>query len=173
MANIIRRHEGTQPAPITTRGWDPFDIMREMLSLDPLRQLGQLGQIGGGHLHPFTPQFEVRETGDRYVFKADLPGVKDADLEISLDDNRLTVSGHREMEQVNEADRFYALERTYGSFTRTFTLPSGIDPDRVTARLDNGVLVVEVPKAPEHQPRKINVQQQAEQRRGTEKNVKA
>ena len=169
MANIVRRNEGTQPAPVTTRGWDPFDIMREMLSMDPLRQLGHLGPLGGG-MQQFMPQFEVRETNDRYLFKADLPGVKDDDLEISVDESRLTVSGRREMEQADENDRYYAFERAYGSFTRTFTLPSGIDPDKVTADLKDGVLMIEIPKAPEHQPRKISVKGGTDTGR---KNVKA
>jgi len=161
MANIIRRHEtAPQTTALPQRGWDPFELMREMLSFDPLRPLGTLGTLGAlqrwpGPAQEFIPSFEVRETADRYVFKADLPGVKDEAIDISLDENRLTISGRREMEETTEGDRYYAFERAYGSFTRTFTLPSGIDPDKVSAKLDQGVLLVEVPKAPESQPRKI------------------
>jgi len=151
MANIIRRSEG---GIVPGVGFDPFEVMREMLQWDPFRQLGM------GHAQPqmmFAPQFEVRETPERYVFKADLPGVAEKDLEISLAQNRLTVSGHREAEKRDEGDRFYAYERTYGSFTRTFTLPADIDDQRVSADLREGVLTIEVPKAPESQPRKIAV----------------
>lgn len=157
MANIVRRNEGTQPQhpALATRGWDPFEIMREMLSLDPLRQLGMQPHLG--RMQQFMPSFDVRETGDRYIFKADLPGLRDNDVEISLDNNRLTISGHREAEEVNESDRYYAVERTWGSFNRSFTLPTGIDGDKVTAELKDGVLLVEVPKAPEAQPRKVQV----------------
>jgi HSP20 family protein len=157
MANIVRRNEGTtQPQhPVATRGWDPFEIMREMLALEPLRQLGMQPHLG--RLQQFMPSFDVRETGDRYIFKADLPGLRDSDVEISLDNNRLTISGHREAEEVNESDKYYAVERSTGSFHRSFTLPTGIDGDKVTAELKDGVLMVEVPKAPEAQPRKVQL----------------
>jgi hypothetical protein len=99
----------------------------------------------------------------RMNFKADLPGVADEDLEISLAGNRLTVSGRREAEARNDNDRFYAYERVYGNFSRTFTLPEQIDTERVTAALDAGVLTIEVPKKPEAQPKKIAVGQQPSQ----------
>jgi HSP20 family protein len=157
MANIVRRNEGAQqpqhPA-LASRGWDPFEIMREMLTLEPLRQLGMHPHLGRMQ---FMPTFDVKETGDRYIFKADLPGLRDSDVEISLDNNRLTISGHRDAEEVNESDRYYAVERSHGSFNRSFTLPTGIDGDKVTAELKDGVLMIEVPKAPEAQPRKVQV----------------
>jgi HSP20 family protein len=155
MANIIRRNEGNTMVP---RGnvVDPFDVMREMLSLDPLRAI-----LGGGMtqmpMQTFMPQFEIRETNDSYIFKADMPGIRDEDLDITMAQNRLTVSGHREMEQRDDNDRYYAIERSYGSFTRTFTLPTDIDPARVDAELRDGVLTLKVPKSPEQQPKKVQV----------------
>src|SRR5206468_2533929 len=97
------------------------------------------------------------ETKDAYVFRADLPGVKDSDLEISLTGNRLTVSGRREQERQEQGETFYASERSYGSFTRSFTLPEGIDGDNVSADLKSGVLTLSVPKKPEVQPRKVTI----------------
>lgn len=156
MANIVRRNEGSTMVP---RGnvVDPFDVMREMLTLEPLRAL--FGSGLGQHLAPqnFMPQFEIRETPDAYIFKADLPGVKDEDLEITIAQNRLTVSGRREMTEREENDRYYAVERAYGSFTRTFTLPADIDESRVDAELREGVLTLKVPKSPEQQPKKVQV----------------
>jgi HSP20 family protein len=157
MANIIRRGEGTV-VPRSGGGMDPFDVMREMLSLDPLRAL--FGGSLGLHQMPaqqFMPQFEVRETDDAYIFRADLPGVKDDDLDITLAQNRLTISGKREMEQRHESDRYYAVERAYGSFTRSFTLPTDVDQNRVEAELKDGVLNLKIPKSAEQQPKKVQV----------------
>jgi HSP20 family protein len=157
MANIIRRGEGTV-VPRSSGGTDPFDVMREMLSLDPLRALfGHTLGLHQMHGQQFMPQFEVRETDDAYIFRADLPGVKDDDLDITLAQNRLTISGKREMEQRNESDRYYAVERAYGSFTRSFTLPTDVDQNRVEAELRDGVLNLKVPKSPEQQPKKVQV----------------
>jgi HSP20 family protein len=153
MANLIRRNQSQEPA--TTAGaWDPFRLMRDMLRWDPYRELDTVfGQSERG----FAPTFEVKETKDAYVFRADLPGVKDSDLEISLTGNRLSISGRREQERQEQGDTFYASERTYGSFTRSFTLPEGIDGDNVSADLKNGVLTLSVPKKPEVQPRKVTI----------------
>ena len=152
MANLVRRSEGS----ILPSGSviDPFDVMREMLGFDPFRQLlgGRLQQLTP---QAFLPQFEVRETEDAYLFHADLPGVKEEDLDITIAQNRLTVSGRREMEQRDERDRYYAVERAYGSFTRTFTLPSDVDEAKVEADLREGVLRLRIPKTREQQARKV------------------
>lgn len=157
MANIVRRNEGT---PMVARGGnvDPFDIMREMLSFDPLRALLAPSMMPSmGATPTFLPQFEVRETKDAFVFKADLPGVNEEDLDITLAQNRLTVSGKREMTERDEHDRYYAVERQYGSFTRTFTLPTEIDAAHVEAKLEDGVLTLRIPKSPEEQPKKVQI----------------
>ncbi|HVY37071.1 MAG TPA: HSP20 family small heat-shock protein [Polyangia bacterium] len=155
MANLIRRNQGQEPTTAAAGAWDPFRLMRDMLRWDPYRELDSvLGQVAE---RSFNPTFEVKETKDAYVFRADLPGVKDSDLEISLTGNRLSISGRREQERHEQADTFYASERSYGSFTRSFTLPEGIDGDNVTADLKNGVLTLSVPKKPEVQPRKVTI----------------
>ncbi|HWE30446.1 MAG TPA: Hsp20/alpha crystallin family protein [Polyangia bacterium] len=155
MANIVRRNEGATMMP-RTNVVDPFDVMREMLSLDPLRALFGTG-MAQMPAQTFFPQFEVRETNDAYIFKADLPGVKDDELDITIAQNRLTVSGRREMAERDANDRYYAVERAYGSFTRTFTLPTDIDEGRVDAELRDGVLNLRIPKSPEQQPKKVQV----------------
>lgn len=154
MANIVRRNEGgIMPG---TRGFDPFEMMREVLGFDPFRQmLGTAFQQQS--LSTFMPQFEVRETNDAYVFKADMPGVQEQDLDINIAQNRLTVTGKREMEKRDDNDRYYAFERSYGSFTRTFTLPSDIDDQHIDAELREGVLTLKVPKKPEQQAKKVQV----------------
>jgi HSP20 family protein len=155
MANIIRRSGTDQPTtPLTTRGdWDPFRMMREILRWDPLAEL--MPRFERHAL--FTPDFEVKETPNAFVFKADLPGVEEKDLEIHVSGNRLTISGHRDAEERQEGETWYAYERSYGTFTRTFTLPEGVDADHVQADLQSGVLTVTVPKHPEAQPKRIAV----------------
>jgi HSP20 family protein len=106
----------------------------------------------------FMPNFEVRETPDSYEFKADLPGVKEEDVEISVTGNRLTISGQRQQEGRLEGETYYAVERSYGSFSRTFTLPEGCDLEHVKAELKGGVLTLVVPKKEASKPRRISLQ---------------
>ncbi len=143
MANL-RRYENS---PVIT--WDPFDIMREVLNLEPA--------AARPSRQAFAPQFEVKETKEGYSFKADLPGVKEKDLELSLTGNRLTISGKREAEEHQAADTYYAYERSFGTFSRTFTLPADVDDEHVHADLKEGVLTLMLPKKPEHQPKKISL----------------
>jgi HSP20 family protein len=144
MANITRRRTETPGV------WDPFRIMLEMMG-EPARE-GFAGPQA-----TFAPTFDVLERKDAYVFTADLPGVKDEDLEITLTENRLTISGKRESEERKEGERYYAYERQFGTFTRTFSLPEGVDGEHVKAELKDGVLNLVVPKRPEVQPRKIQL----------------
>jgi HSP20 family protein len=152
MANIVRRRGESVEPSLRGGGWDPFRMMEEMLRWDPFLQGPSLAQFERG---TFVPHFEVCETRDAYIFKADVPGVKEEDLEISLTGSRLTISGHREAEERTENERFYAAERVYGHFTRTFTLPEGVDDQHVQAELKNGVLSLAISKRPELQPKKI------------------
>ncbi len=159
---IVRRGnpQGQQQSSLATRalqGFDPWGVMREMLRWDPLQEMGRALAVPEWGGLGFVPQFEVKETGDSYVFKADLPGVKESDLDISLTGNRLTVSGKREEEEKREGETFYAYERSYGTFTRSFTLPEGIDADHVNASLNDGVLSVTIAKKPEVQPKKVTI----------------
>ncbi len=149
MANLIRR---TGRGELERARFDPFEMMRDMMRWDPFAEL-----TTGRSEAAFVPSFEVKETKDAYVFKADLPGIREEDLEISLTGNRLTVSGKREEERHEDDDRFFAYERSYGSFSRSFTLPEGVDPDHAQADLSSGVLTVSVPKRPEVKPRRIEV----------------
>jgi HSP20 family protein len=105
----------------------------------------------------FSPDFEVLEAKDSYVFKADLPGLRESDVNIALSGNRLTVSGKRDQEEVDKNENYFAAERSYGAFSRSFTLPQGADVDHVRADLKDGVLTIYIPKHPESQPRKIEI----------------
>jgi HSP20 family protein len=163
MANIIRRRQPGELAPGAGMGrLDPMQWMHELLRFDPFQQMLALPLAEQGI---FAPDFEVKETPDAFVFKADLPGVKEEELEVSLTGNRLVVSGRRESERREENERYYASERSYGSFTRAFTLPEGIDGDKVRAQLESGVLTLTVPKRPETQPKKIDIKAEKKESR--------
>jgi HSP20 family protein len=88
----------------------------------------------------------VKETKESFVFKADLPGIKEQDLEVTVAGNRLTVAGKREAEKEEKNETVYAYERSFGSFTRSFTLPEQADTDHIKAELKNGELTLVVPK---------------------------
>ncbi len=151
MANLIRRKEHGALEPL--RRFDPFEVMRELMEWEPF---GELRSMTGGAA--FVPTFDVKETKEAYLFTADLPGVKESDLEISLTGNRLTVAGKRQEEKKEEeGEHYFAYERSYGSFSRSFTLPEGVDPEHVGAELKDGVLRLTLPKKPELKPRKIEL----------------
>lgn len=139
--------------------WDPFRAMREMMQWDPFREIAPMfpRMSRAFTAREWMPAFEVRENKDSYVFKADLPGIKKEDLEVSLTGNRLTITGKREHEKETKDDTFYTYEREYGSFTRAFTLPEGIDTEHVKTELKDGVLTMVVPKKPEAQAKKIPI----------------
>jgi HSP20 family protein len=131
---------------------DPFQLMRDLL-VEPFRTLT------GGREVTWNPSFEIRETDDAFVFRADMPGVRPDDIEISLIGNQLQISGTREQEQQQDEGRYHTFERAYGSFTRVFALPDSADTDNIRAELTNGVLTLSVPKKPGagQQRRKIQI----------------
>jgi HSP20 family protein len=159
MANLTVRHTGTAPA----LSWEPFEAMRQLLDWDPFREMAARPFP---ETNAFVPHFDVKETGDGYIFKADLPGIEEKDLDVSITGTRLTVSGDRAAEQTQEGETFYARERRYGSFSRTFTLPEGIDTEHIAAELRNGIFTLHVPKTPEVKPKRISVNTVAEKVRG-------
>jgi HSP20 family protein len=165
MANIsVRKENENRPvstaAPHEPTRWDPFRMMRELMGWDPFREMTPFASQMPS---TFMPSFDVKETKDSYIFKADVPGVKDSDIEVNVTGNRLNITGKRESEHKEQTDTFYAYERAYGDFTRTFTLPEGADTQSTSADLKDGVLTLTVKKMPEMQPKKIAIQSQASQ----------
>ena len=150
---IVRRNLATELPGLAP--FHPLRSLRELLSWDPFQEMAPLLPID---VHKMIPPFEVRETKDRFVFLADLPGVEAKDIEITLTGNRLTVIGTRiERVEKGEEGEYYARERTYGKFSRSFTLPEGADLASVQANLTAGVLTIVFPKVPAVQPKKIPV----------------
>lgn len=156
MANIQVKKNGPQPGELMPPRsmLDPSRWFSRMMGFDPFREMMP---IVGEERFAFEPAFEVKETKDGYLFKADLPGVKQSDIDVSVTGNRIQISGKREAEKEEKGDTFYTYERNYGSFTRAFTLPEGVKTENISADLRDGVLNVLVPKTPEAQPKKIPV----------------
>ncbi len=164
MANVtIRKQNGDKPiaATPTEPTWDPWRTMRSLLSWDPFREMAPVPVLEERAI-AFSPAFDVKETKDAYLFKADVPGIQEKDLEVTMTGNRLTISGKRDEEKEEKSERYYTYERNYGSFTRSFTLPDGADIDKLRASLEQGVLTIDVPKKPEVQPKKIAVKSESQ-----------
>jgi HSP20 family protein len=112
---------------------------------------------GGSALRRWLPAMDLVETEDDFVLRADLPGLSEKDVNIELEDNVLTISGERRAEHEERKEGYYRVERASGSFSRSLTLPEGVDPDSVRASFDRGVLEVRVPKPEERKPRKVSI----------------
>ncbi len=153
--SLIRRVSPDRPvAAKVLNEWEPIRLFRDLMNWEPFRELTH----PVGRIEPiFVPDFEVKETKEAHEFRADLPGVKEADLEVRVAGLQLVIVGKRETEVVNDADTFYICERMYGTFTRTFTLPPGADLEHIVAALKDGVLTLHIPKKPEVQAKKIPV----------------
>ncbi|GAB3198793.1 HSP20 family protein [Pontibacter aydingkolensis] len=106
----------------------------------------------------FTPHVDACETEKSYEIEVALPGVKKEDISIDFQEGKLTITGERQLERKEEGRRYHMLETQYGSFSRTFYLPDKVSPDKITAQLEDGVLLVTVPKD-EHKTmkRQINI----------------
>ena len=110
-----------------------------------------------GMARRWVPPMDLVESGDEFVLKADLPGMSEADVSIEVEDSTLTISGERKSEHESKDEGYYRLERATGAFSRSLTLPDGVDPDQVKATFDRGVLEVRIPKPEERKPRKVAI----------------
>lgn len=105
----------------------------------------------------WAPPVDIRETDDAFLVEAELPGLKKEDVDITLEGNMLQLRGERRFEREKEEEGFHRMERAYGSFTRTFSLPSRVDSEGVEASFQDGILTVRVPKTAEARPRRIEI----------------
>lgn len=107
--------------------------------------------------HNWMPPVDIRETEDALLLTAELPGLSKDDVEITIEDHVLSLRGERKLEKDLQKESYHRIERAYGSFSRTFSLPTNVRTDEVNASFRDGVLHVEIPKAEEAKPRKITI----------------
>ena len=139
--------------------WDPF---RNMTTLQ--EQVNRLfegrfqrGREDNSALTTWAPAVDIYETENELVLKADIPDVSEKDIDIQVENNMLTIHGERKFEEKVKEDNYLRIERTYGSFTRSFSLPNTVNMEAVKAEYKNGVLTVELPKRPESKPKQVKV----------------
>jgi HSP20 family protein len=113
--------------------------------------------VQGEETRAWVPPVDIQENADAYLFHAELPGLTKEDIHITLENNVLRVSGERKLEKDAKKENYHRVERTYGTFTRTFTLPTQVDADKVLAAFENGILTITVPKAEQAKPRQIAI----------------
>ncbi|HEC97407.1 MAG TPA: Hsp20/alpha crystallin family protein [Nitrospirae bacterium] len=140
----------------------PFEEMErwfEDVFRRPFSLLGSswLPRLRFPELEEISPVVDIYEEGDDVVVKAELPGIKKDDVDVSLTDNTVTISGEKEKEEKVEKKNYHRLERSYGSFTRTFRLPAEVQSDKAKARFKDGVLEIRIPKTEEARKREKKV----------------
>ena len=114
--------------------------------------------MGDSANRPWTPPVDVIETENELMLKADVPEVDLKDIDIRLENGTLTLKGERKFEEQEKAVGYHRIERRYGSFARSFSLPETVDPDKVRAEYKNGVLTIMIPKKEMAKPRSIRVE---------------
>ena len=107
------------------------------------RSRSQTGDLGGG---TWSPAVDVYESQENLILKAELPGVDQSDIELRVDSNRISIKGERRMKEAINQEHFHRMERAFGPFNRSFTLPSPVDAEQVKAEFKNGILMVVLPK---------------------------
>jgi HSP20 family protein len=140
--------------------YDPFRDLRtlqeevnRLFSTNLTRAFGDEG-IGRG---AWAPSVDIYENKDQIVLEAELPGMKQEEFDLSIENNVITLRGERKFEKTDETDNYHRVERSYGSFTRSFTLPQTVSAEGATAEYSNGVLRVTLPKREETKARRIEV----------------
>lgn len=140
--------------------WDPF---RDMVTLrekmnrmfeDVFSGRNEDRELQAG---TWAPSVDIFETENELVLTAEIPGIDEKDVEIKVEDNTLSIKGERKFEKETKEENFHRIERSYGSFYRAFTLPSSVDPERIQAEQENGVLKISMPKRQERKPRTVRI----------------
>ena len=141
----------------TISRWDPF---RGLTSLqDQVNRLfdQSFTRTGESDLATWAPAVDIYETEGELVVKADLPDVPEKDIDVRVENNTLTIRGERKFEKSVNEENYLRVERTYGSFTRSFSLPNTINAEGIRAEYHNGVLTVHMPKREESKPKQIKI----------------
>ena len=151
----------------TMMRWDPFQDLRS--AQEEMAQMGQMSpmlaqalglygqQQGSGAATAWAPALDISERKDAYLVTVELPGVEADDLDITMEDGLLTIQGERHFAHDSSEQQFHRVERRYGAFRRSITLPAQVRADAIEASFEDGVLEVVVPKAEEAKPKRIQV----------------
>ena len=139
------------------RRYEPWSLL-DLFERDLLPFSGRRGALANGTVADWVPAVDIVEEKDKFVLKADVPGVDPADIEVSMDNGVLSLSGERQSETRDESEGLKRVERISGKFYRRFTLPDTADAEGISAKSSNGILEVSIPKQPEIQARRITVE---------------
>ena len=143
----------------TITRWDPFqDVLSLREAMNQLMEESFVRPTAAQGGQNFVPALDLSENAEGYLVEAALPGLKPEDVEITVENNVLTIKGETRQEVDDKQRNFHRVERRFGSFQRTIGLPTTVKADAIQASLTNGVLRLEIPKAEEVKPRKISVQ---------------
>jgi HSP20 family protein len=157
--------EGDQMA--TMMRWDPFQDLRD--AQEEMAQMGQMSPMlahalglhgqpqGSATATAWAPALDISERKDAYLVTVELPGVEAEDLEITMEDGLLTIQGERHFAHDSPEQQFHRVERRYGAFRRSITLPAQVQAEQIEATFENGVLQIVVPKMEEAKPKRIQV----------------
>lgn len=139
--------------------WGLIDLLHRDLDQIAGRRFGLTRSEGdGATVADWVPAVDIVEENDRFVLRADVPGVKPEDIDVNMENGMLTVSGERHDEQTEETKGMRRVERVSGKFYRRFSLPDSANAEKISAKSSNGILEVTIPKQPEVQARRITVQ---------------
>jgi HSP20 family protein len=138
--------------------WDPFHGLSTLQDeVNRLFESSFPARPDNSALTTWAPDVDIYETENELVLKADLPGISEKDLDVRVENNMLTVRGERKFEQHVKEDNYLRVERSYGSFSRSFSLPNTVNTDAIKAEYKNGVLHVVMPKRAESKPKQVKV----------------
>jgi HSP20 family protein len=134
----------------------PFNDLRRLESrlFEPFFRFPYMQESMGESA--WNPPVDVLEENNRIIVKVEVPGIEEKNLHVTFEDGMLTVTGERQFERTEERN-YHRIERAYGSFTRSFTLPRSVDGSKIAAQYTNGVLEIEIPKREESLPRQIQI----------------
>jgi len=140
--------------------WKDFGSLQERINRMFDDTIRTLHPTDGEELEKGTwaPAVDIYETNDSFVVSADLPGLNKDEIQIDLKDNTLTLKGEKKFEEKVSKDNYIRIERAYGSFVRSFTLPQNVDPEKIKAKYKEGVLEITIPKKEEAKPKQIKVE---------------
>lgn len=155
----------------TGTGLAPARGFRNLLATDPFRLLQQrmsrffeepFAPLSFVNEEPFTlaawtPSCDIYETEGEIIVKAELPGLKKEDIKVSVENNVLTIRGERKFEEEAKRENYYRIERSYGEFLRSFTLPTGIDAKKINAEFKDGMLKIALPRMEEAKPKAVDI----------------